>query len=66
MNCRISDNLKYCNCSYPCDNHGLCCKCLHYHRMRGELPACYFDEKMEKLYDRSIELFIKINKRNSG
>jgi hypothetical protein len=34
--------------------------------MRGELPACYFDDKMEKLYDRSIELFIKINKKRNS
>ena len=32
-----------------------------HHRERNELPACYFDNKTEKQYDRSIENFCKNN-----
>ena len=53
-------NLKYCNCTYPgCPRKGICCECLHYHRMRGELPACFFTPEQEKTWDRSIEFFKK-------
>lgn len=49
-----------CNCTYPgCPRHGICCECLSYHRSNNELPACYFDKKAEKAYNRSIEYFIK-------
>ncbi len=54
-------NQDICNCSYPCSRKGLCCECVHYHRKRGELPACYFPEDAEKTYDRSIEHFIEIH-----
>ncbi|MDQ7031462.1 MAG: DUF6485 family protein [Desulfonauticus sp.] len=51
-------NKKHCTCTYPgCPRHGLCCECLHYHRQRGELPACYFSEETEKTYNRSIEFY---------
>jgi hypothetical protein len=50
-----------CNCSYPaCPRHGVCCECLAYHRSNNELPACYFDAKNERTYDRSLEYFIKV------
>jgi len=39
----------------------MCCECIEYHRSRGELPACYFPDDVEKTYDRSIEKFIEIN-----
>jgi hypothetical protein len=61
MECRKEENLKNCNCSYPCDKKGFCCECVEYHRKRGELPACYFSEKDEKSYDRGIRNFIRIN-----
>ncbi|HNW39912.1 MAG TPA: DUF6485 family protein [Candidatus Omnitrophota bacterium] len=49
-----------CNCTYPgCPRHGVCCECLAYHRPNNELPACFFDQKAEKLYDRSIGHFIR-------
>lgn len=49
-----------CNCSYSgCPRHGVCCECLVYHRLNNELPACYFDKKAERTYNRSIEHFIK-------
>ena len=53
-------NLEMCNCTYNgCEKAGICCECLHYHRKKGQLPACYFDNNTEKTYDRSIETFIK-------
>ena len=59
MECLVNENIKNCNCSYPCDNHGICCQCLQYHRKRSEMPACYFNANEEKTYDRSIDFFIK-------
>ncbi len=52
-------NLQRCNCTYePCPRKGKCCECLHYHRAKGELPACYFSDKDERTWDRSIRRFI--------
>lgn len=57
---RAKVNAKYCTCTYQgCPKHGLCCQCLHYHRQRRELPACYFSEEEERSYNRSIEFFIQ-------
>lgn len=62
--CRIEKNVDMCNCTYePCSRKGICCECLHYHRRAGELPACYFSEKSEKSYDRSIEKFLRENRQ---
>jgi hypothetical protein len=56
-------NRKRCNCSYePCGKKGYCCECLHYHRSRGELPACFFPPEVERTYDRSIQRFISLQK----
>lgn len=53
-------NLASCNCSYPgCPRKGVCCECLAYHRLRFELPACYFSPEIEKTYDRSLSKFKK-------
>ncbi len=60
MECKKKENLKFCNCSYPCSIKGICCDCIAKHRKRGELPACYFPDDIEKNYDRSIENFLKI------
>lgn len=60
---RAKINEQFCNCTYPCDRHGLCCECLHYHRQRNELPACYFTAEEEKMYNRSVEFFVQ---RRSG
>ncbi|WP_034608478.1 DUF6485 family protein [Desulfovibrio aminophilus] len=60
---RAKINATHCNCTYTCDRHGLCCECLHYHRQRGELPACYFTAEEEKTYNRSVEFFLQ---RRSG
>ena len=58
MECLQKTNSNYCNCTYSCDKHGICCKCLHYHRSMNELPACYFDNNSEKTYNRSIRFFV--------
>lgn len=62
MECKIERNKKICNCSYePCEKKGICCECLHYHKKRGELPACYFTPEIEATYDRSIKRFISMH-----
>lgn len=64
MECRKQQNLQICNCTYePCSRKGICCECIAYHRQNNELPACYFDSKNERTYDRSIKNFIRINSR---
>ena len=63
--CKKSQNLKICNCSYdPCERKGICCECLHYHRRQGQLPACFFPDHVEKTYDRSIEKFIASHQKS--
>jgi len=61
--CKKSENLKKCNCSYPCEKKGICCECISYHLKRRELPACYFDKETEKTYDRSFERFAELVKQ---
>lgn len=53
-------NLERCNCSYSCSRKGICCECIAYHRSMNQLPACYFSDRAEKTYDRSVEHFIRI------
>ncbi|HUS99815.1 MAG TPA: DUF6485 family protein [Candidatus Thermoplasmatota archaeon] len=60
VECKVQQNKKTCNCSYPCSRKGLCCECLRYHRSRQELPACFFPDAIERTYDRSIKNFIQI------
>ncbi|RLE39662.1 hypothetical protein DRJ17_00520 [Candidatus Woesearchaeota archaeon] len=55
------ENLKNCNCTYPCDKKGICCECIAYHKNLGELPACFFPDDIERTYDRSIKKFKAIN-----
>ena len=57
--CSKEDNQNLCNCSYPCDKKGLCCECISYHRQRGELPACYFPNDVERTYNRSITNYVR-------
>ncbi|MBU4294179.1 MAG: hypothetical protein KJ770_09045 [Actinobacteria bacterium] len=60
MDCRKEINLARCNCTYdPCSRKGSCCECIQYHKASGELPACYFSDKDERTYNRSIDFFIK-------
>ncbi len=64
MECRKEKNLSICNCTYePCSRKGICCECIQYHRLSGELPACYFNAKDEKTYNRSISFFIKTHSK---
>ena len=58
--CKIEENKTNCNCSYPCNKKGMCCECLSYHWSRGEVPACFFPNDVEKTYDRTIENFIEV------
>ncbi len=62
MECKKETNLKDCNCTYDCEKKGICCECVRYHRKRGELPGCYFSEKGEAKYDRSVEAFLEDRK----
>ncbi len=58
--CNTEKNMTHCNCSYgSCSRKGLCCDCLQYHRQKGQLPACYFPDDVEKTYDRSIDTFVR-------
>ena len=63
MECNIEENLAVCNCTYPCEKRGHCCKCVAYHRRRGELPGCYFTKEAEATYDRSVENFLRTSRR---
>ena len=60
VECKVEENKTTCKCTYPCDKQGMCCKCLHYHKSRNELPACFFPDDVEKTYDRSVGNFIRI------
>ena len=63
MKCQKKKNLENCPCTSPdCPRKGVCCQCITHHREKGQLPACYFSEKAEKTYDRSINKFIEDQK----
>ena len=66
MECKKTENLKHCTCTYPCSKKGICCDCVAAHRDRGEIPGCFFPPEAEKTYDRSIEYFIEVHKRRLG
>ena len=59
--CKIEENKANCNCTYPCSKKGMCCECLIYHKSRGEVPACFFPDEVERTYDRTIENFIRVH-----
>jgi len=61
MDCKNKKlNEAKCTCTYPaCSRHGVCCECIDYHLKNNELPACYFDKKAERTYDRSLGNFIR-------
>jgi hypothetical protein len=65
MICKKDKNLLNCNCTYDCDKKGLCCVCIAHHRVKNELPACYFSKNNEKTYNRSINNYLKNEKNNS-
>ncbi len=60
MECKKSDNLKNCNCTYSCSKKGMCCECLRYHLEMRQLPACCFPKDAEATYDRSFEKFAEV------
>jgi len=64
MECQKEKNKSSCNCTYDCELKGFCCECIKEHREKGELPACYFSERSEKTFDRSVMNFIKNYKNN--
>lgn len=59
---RYDANLSRCNCTYePCSRKGVCCECIRYHWRNGELPACFFEDDVERTYDRSVARFVREN-----
>jgi hypothetical protein len=66
VECKKDKNLEFCNCSYSCGKKGVCCDCLRSHRLKKQLPACYFPADEESKYDRSIENFIRIWNERKG
>ena len=64
MECRKTAHLKRCNCTYePCSRKGVCCDCLEYHLRSQELPACFFSTEAERTYDRSVDHYLRLQKR---
>jgi len=49
---------KDCPCTAACPRHGKCCECVAHHRVKAQLPACYFTPEQEKAYDRSIAFYL--------
>jgi hypothetical protein len=61
MECKQTENLERCTCSYPsCPRKGICCECVSYHRRAGELPGCFFPPDAERTYDRSAAHFARL------
>ncbi len=64
MECISTRTLEHCTCTYTsCDKRGNCCKCVLYHREKGQIPGCFFSVKGERTYDRSLQNFIKDKSR---
>ncbi len=60
MECISSRTIEHCTCTYTsCDKRGNCCKCVLYHREKGQIPGCFFSPAGERSYDRSLRNFIK-------
>jgi Domain of unknown function (DUF6485) len=61
MDCKKDTNLARCTCTYdPCPRKGACCECVSFHLGMRELPACAFDARGERTYDRSFEHFARL------
>jgi hypothetical protein len=61
MDCKKDKNLSTCPCTYdPCPRKGSCCECISFHLGMRELPACAFDTRSERTYDRSFEHFARL------
>ena len=63
VECKVEENKRRCNCTYPCSKKGMCCECLNYHLNMNEVPACFFPDEVERTYDRSIERFIEVYRK---
>jgi len=61
MACKENKHIN-CTCTYSCSRHGKCCECVEYHRRNNEIPGCFFSEKGEKTYDRSLHALLKDRK----
>jgi len=60
MECISKRSLEHCSCTYTaCDKRGSCCKCVIFHREKGEIPGCFFTPEGERTYDRSLENLIR-------
>ena len=60
MECISDKSLKHCTCTYTaCDKRGNCCKCVTYHKDRGEIPGCLFSTDAERSYDRSLANLVR-------
>lgn len=61
MDCKKTQNLQNCTCSYdPCPRKGMCCECIGYHLRNKQLPGCCFPADAEQTYDRSFAHFAKL------
>jgi hypothetical protein len=61
MDCKKTENLKYCTCTYdPCSRKGTCCDCIRYHLRSRQLPGCCFPPHAEATFDRSFEHFARL------
>jgi len=61
MECRKTENLESCTCSYEdCSRKGVCCECISYHLRSRQLPGCCFSAAAERTYDRSFRHFAKL------
>jgi len=50
---------QHCTCTYiSCERHGMCCKCITYHRSKNQMVGCYFTPEAEKSWDRSMGRFL--------
>ena len=60
MECVSTRSTDHCTCTYAsCDKRGSCCKCVMFHRERGDIPGCFFTPAGERSYDRSLRNFVK-------
>ncbi len=58
--CPVEQNKKECPCTWePCDKKGICCECLRFHWVEGELPVCLFPPEWEKGRELSVESLIE-------
>ena len=58
--CISARSLAHCSCTYTaCDKRGNCCKCVSFHKDRGEIPGCLFSAAAERTYDRSFACLAK-------